>query len=361
MSDKVKNVVVTVVFFGMIIVLFFVNAIKKDSEISVAERRKLAGFPEFSFSKLFDGTFFNKFGGYVTDQFVNREGFRKLKVDTELNVFNKKDYSSLYEFDGFLVENLYPLNVRSVQNVVEKVNNIYEMFLGEDNDVYFSIIPDKNYFIDNGNLKLDYSELEELLEEKINGKYIPIMDSLELSDYYMTDSHWKQECLTDVANQLLSGMGKYSNFEYVEKKFADFKGTYAGRIPVETANDEIILLSNEVLDNAKVFYYDTNESNGIYDFSKVNSLDKYDVYLSGAVPLLTIENDMANSDDELIVFRDSYGSSIIPLLVPAYKKITVVDTRYISPMLLSENIEFSGRDVLFLYSTLLINNSFTLK
>ena len=95
--------------------------------------------------------------------------------------------------------------------------------------------------------------------------------------------------------------------------------------------------------------------------NKINSLDKYDIYLSGGVSLLEITNQEASTEKELIVFRDSYGSSIVPLLVPSYKKITVVDTRYISPKLLKNYIEFSDQDVLFIYSTLLINSSGTLK
>ena len=77
--------------------------------------------------------------------------------------------------------------------------------------------------------------------------------------------------------------------------------------------------------------------------------------------MLTIENPDYNGTKELIVFRDSYGSSLVPLLVTGYSKITVVDTRYISPKLLNQYIEFKDQDVLFMYSTLIINNSTTLK
>lgn len=77
--------------------------------------------------------------------------------------------------------------------------------------------------------------------------------------------------------------------------------------------------------------------------------------------MLTIENPDYNGTKELIAFRDSYGSSLIPLLVTGYSKITVVDTRYISPKLLNQYIEFKDQDVLFMYSTLIINNSTTLK
>ena len=77
--------------------------------------------------------------------------------------------------------------------------------------------------------------------------------------------------------------------------------------------------------------------------------------------LITIENPNADSDDELIVFRDSFGSSIAPLWVEGYKKITLIDIRYLYSGMLGNYIDFENQDVLFLYSTLVLNHSETLK
>ena len=93
----------------------------------------------------------------------------------------------------------------------------------------------------------------------------------------------------------------------------------------------------------------------------MNSLDKYDVYLSGATPLLTINNPNSDNNKELIIFRDSFGSSITPLILTGYSKVTLVDTRYMSPKLINQYIKFTNQDILFMYSTLIINNSSSLK
>ena len=85
------------------------------------------------------------------------------------------------------------------------------------------------------------------------------------------------------------------------------------------------------------------------------------MFLSGSKSLLTIENPNASTDKELIVFRDSFGSSIAPLFAEGYAKITLVDIRYISPNMLGRFIEFTNQDVLFLYSTSVLNNSITIK
>ncbi|MBS5016890.1 MAG: hypothetical protein KHZ43_02290 [Eubacterium ventriosum] len=58
MNDKIKDIVVTLVFLFIIISLFLINVIKKDTDISIAERRELAAMPELTTKSLFDGTYF---------------------------------------------------------------------------------------------------------------------------------------------------------------------------------------------------------------------------------------------------------------------------------------------------------------
>ena len=121
MSEKNKNKIVTIVFAIIIILSFFINIIKKDEIISIAERRKLEQFPSVSISQIINGTFFNKFDKYVTDQFFKREVFRKIKINTELKLLNKKDYNNLYEYNNYIVEEIYPLNEKSILNISNKI------------------------------------------------------------------------------------------------------------------------------------------------------------------------------------------------------------------------------------------------
>ena len=66
---------------------------------------------------------------------------------------------------------------------------------------------------------------------------------------------------------------------------------------------------------------------------------------------------MGDADKKLVVFRDSFGSSLTPLLMSGYSEITVIDTRYINPAMMSRYVEFSNQDVLFLYSTIMVKSS----
>ena len=89
--------------------------------------------------------------------------------------------------------------------------------------------------------------------------------------------------------------------------------------------------------------------------------DPYEMFLNGADALLVIDNPSCVTGRELVIFRDSFGSSIAPLMIESYSKITLVDIRYIQSGMLGKFIEFDNQDVLFLYSSGLMNNSLAMK
>ena len=99
----------------------------------------------------------------------------------------------------------------------------------------------------------------------------------------------------------------------------------------------------------------------MYDQKKAKGRDPYEMYLSGSLSYVTIENPEVTEEKELIIFRDSFGSGIAPLLAEGYSKITLLDVRYISSYTLGSLVDFSDSDVLFLYSTSVLNHSETLK
>lgn len=296
------------------------------------------------------------------DNFYQRETFRKLKTSVELDVFKKQDVNKIYKYNDFLVEQIYPLDEKSATNLTNKINYIKDSYLNETNKIYYSIIPDKNYYTDNSHLKLDYDKMQQIMENNLNGlQYIDIFQDLSLDSYYYTDSHWKQEKLQNVAKTIAENMNFSITQNYNEQKVATFKGVYAGQLPINTKEDEIKILVNNVIADANAYNYETKEQGGIYNFKKLTGYDKYDIYLSGATPLIEISNANNKTNKTLVIFRDSYASSLAPLLTEGYSKITLVDTRYISPKILNEYVNFENADILFIYSTLVINSSMALK
>ena len=85
------------------------------------------------------------------------------------------------------------------------------------------------------------------------------------------------------------------------------------------------------------------------------------MFLAGPTPVTYLENPNATTNKHLIIFRDSFASSLAPLLLEGYAKITLVDLRYMDSSLIPQYVDFAGADVLFLFSARVVNNSMLLR
>lgn len=357
MQNKIKNIIISIGFLLIIFIAFIANIIDKDKEISISERRKLAQFPTITVSEILNGNVMDKWEKYVEDQFIVREIFRGIKSLWSTKIFAQKDNNKLFEKDNAIYKMEYPLNENNVQKSAQKINEVYQKYLKNMN-VYYSIIPEKNYYLENDDhLKLDYDKLQEIMQQNLQElKYIDIRNGLELQDYYRTDLHWKQENLGEVV-KIIQGNMKLDemNATYEIQNKGEFYGTYYGQLSTNATPDNIYILTNETINNCILYNYETNKKSSIY--TTTNSADKYDIFLSGAVSLISIENPNSKTEKELLLFRDSFGSSLAPLLVENYKKITLIDLRYISSSILENYIDFNEQDVLFLYSSVVLNQN----
>lgn len=385
-----KNLCSILVSGGVLLGLSALAWFRSPDAYSMSERRSLAQKPALSTESVESGTYMNKFESYALDQFPFRDGFRSLKAGTSLYLLGQKDNHGLYSVDGHISKLEYPLNSAKVQSSLNKIREVQDTYLADtDCQTWMAVVPDKNYYlaVDAGYPAMDYEAFKSEIREQVTcDGQIELFDLLDAGDYYYTDQHWRQECIVDVAERILSEMNAEEedssakdvmaesedsslsmdlpscNIEIVcQKQTVDqpFYGAYAGQWGLPCKADTICYLTNEILDSCTVTSYNTGKAQPafMYDLKKAEGRDPYELFLSGADPLLVIENPMADTDRELVVFRDSFGSSLVPLLVPAYGKITVVDLRYMKSSLLGTYVDFEEQDVLFLYSTLILNNA----
>ena len=353
-----KNKILVISFLSIIYGFFFLNIFSSDLDISKSERRKLQEFPEISINNIFNKDFMNEFDEYSVDQFVFRDSFRNIKASYSFNVLGMLDNNGYFEKDRVLYNNLYPINKKSIDSFINKIKILNDNF-DLSNNVYISIIPDKNYYLDDSKyLRIDYDYLYERVKT-IPYRFIDLRNVLSINDYYRTDTHWRQERLENVVFTINKSMSNKTTFNYKENKYSPFYGVYYGQAALNVKPEELIYLTNDILDN--VIVEDLEGNNKLYDIDSLKGLDSYDVFVGGATPLVKITNPNSKTDKELILFRDSFGSSIAPLLIENYKSITLVDMRYMNMNLLKEKVEFKNKDILILYSTLIINDSSTLK
>jgi len=335
-------------------------------DISEAERRLLAQKPVLSGEALLNGSFMEDFEGYALDQFPLRDSFRKLKSLFHFYGLNQSDNNDIYIAGGFAVKQEYPLNPDSVAHALERFHYLYEKYL-KDSNIHMAIIPDKGYYLakESGHLSMDYEKLFSAFESGLPwAKPIDLTESLAAEDYYRTDIHWRQERLFEAANAICEVMGVMppDPKDYILTAIdRPFYGVYYGQAALPMEPETMYLLESDLLKDCRVYDYESGKYTDVYDMEKLTSRDLYDVFLSGPKSLLTIENPNAATGRELILFRDSFGSAMAPLLVQDFAKVTLVDIRYIQIDVLDRFLDFYGQDVLLLYSVPVLNNSQTIK
>ena len=364
--EKGKNLAVVLLTSAFLLGFLVWSILKPDDAVSQSERRKLAQKPDLTAAAVLSGDFMTKFESYTLDQFPLRDGFRRLKAAVLLDVLREKDNNGIYLADGYAAKLEYPLDEASVRHAADRFQFLYETYLaGTDAKIYEAVIPDKGAFLaaQNGYPALDYSALFMLLQENMPyAEPIDLMPALSLDSYYRTDLHWRQEALLPVAERLAEAMDVKLSAQY-DTVTADtpFYGVYCGQSALPLAPDPLRYLTNETLRGCTVYDYETDAAGPIYDLSALTGEEPYSVFLSGSRSLLTIANPNVDTDRELVIFRDSFASSLAPLLAGAYAKITLVDIRYVQPERLGRWLTFDAQDVLFLYSVPVLNHSETLK
>jgi len=226
-------------------------------------------------------------------------------------------------------------------------------------NIYFTIVPDKSVYADRYYPGFDLDTAESIILNVLKDyEYIRVMEALDADMFYKTDLHWDQSKISSVTSKLLSAMGAnpdLSKFPIVTA--GEWNGVYAGQLALSVNPDIMTYVDIPGL-NVKYLNDRTLEFNDgpVYDFDRFNGIDPYDMFLRGPQPLIILENPSA-PQRELYLFRDSFGSSLAPLMMEAYSKITIIDLRYINLQVLEMFFEFTpGSDVLFIYSSQIFNN-----
>ena len=110
MGEK-RNALVTIgLILGIILIFTIADFMKEDRLFSETENRVLASKPTFSAEALFAGDYTEKFETYITDQFVSRDRWIRIKTYTDV-LLQKQEINGVYlGADGYLLEQHLPQN-----------------------------------------------------------------------------------------------------------------------------------------------------------------------------------------------------------------------------------------------------------
>lgn len=336
------------------------NLVMRPPDILVSERRIRERRPGMSFDNFVSGDLMAGFEDYAADRFPFREGFRALHTATVFGPFLQTDKDGVY-FDSYGIGSFMAIDADSVKLMADKIIAVAAGLEGLN--FFYAFIPDKSIYADRAMPGFDYALTEQLLRNRLNPNeftFITLVDALGADSFYRTDLHWCQVSIGGVVHALGEAMDFEVDLGQFTKQYAgQFRGGYAGQFALPVRSESLYFLDNPYI---RAFYMNMGtrelEEGPVYDLSLFYGLDPYDIFLRGAQPLIILENENATSDRILYIFRDSFSSSLAPILASAYSRVTLIDFRFIDLRTLHLLVDFTaGADALFLYSAGILNNA----
>lgn len=167
----------------------------------------------------------------------------------------------------------------------------------------------------------------------VESKYELFKKSSEkLSFYYKTDHHRTTAgaylIYLEVCERLSISPYPESFFEK-QTVCTDFYGTSFARSCLPkflVSPDSIELYRYGGDENIKITVHGTNKTfYGFYDFSKLDTADKYGVFLGGNYAYASVYSD--EKKPSLLIFKDSFANAVVPFL-SLHFNIDLIDPRY---------------------------------
>lgn len=351
-------------FLFIPLIVLILSIVLPDRGFSEKENRVLSSLPHLNGSQIASGGFEKQFETYENDQFPLRDMWITLKATTD-RLMGKVEENGVYlGKNGYLMEGFnappqtqYDATVNAMTAFAQKHSDLKQYALIAPNSVNilksklpaFAPADDQNPWINN--LK------DSLTSAGVT--FIDIRDTFtdhKTEDlYYHTDHHWTTLGAYYAYLQAAAVMGIDTSSDSYDKAPVSqtFKGTLSAKSGFrsgETDELDVFLPNGDNTLSSVVNYVDEQKkSASFYDTSKLNTRDKYALFFGGNHAQIKISTP-TESNNTLLVLKDSYANSFVPFLAQHYRKIIMIDPRYyygdLEQLLQVENVQ----EVLYLYN-----------
>ena len=343
---------------AIVLIFDLSSLLAKDRSYSESENRMLAGFPKMSASEFAGGKWFSGLESYQADQFVGRDFWITLKLRID-RFFGQKESGGVYlGRDHYLIQAPSEPNLEAYERNMAAINAFAARHPELQCDM--TVVPNAVCILAdklprNAPAPDQREQLRELSDKLTGVRFLDVTDALaEHADepiYYRTDHHWTSlgasYAFQAMAPQL--GLGTLCEYEAMPVSVS-FQGTLSSRSGSHSARDTVEIYVPETDVIYKVSYSDNQEASAsMYVRSALDQKDHYTVFFGGNHPRVDI-NTTAESDKNLLIFKDSYANCFVQFLTPYYSKIILVDPRYYYDSVDSLIRQESVNRVLWLYN-----------
>ena len=346
---------------GAIVLCLAAGFVAKDREFSDSENRRLSQWPEFSLSAILDGSYLNGMGDYIADQFPGRDGW--ITLNLKLNqLLGQKESSGVY-----LCEDNYLMQIPAEPNVVQHERNLAAIntFYQNHSDLNMVMVVSPNAVTvhadklpENAPVRDQVADLYHIATTVTGVKVVDITQTLKSHSaeylFYRTDHHWTSlaayyafQTFAPELKITAPSLDEYTIYPVS----TTFEGTLSSKSGSHSALDTVEIMVPKSGIEYYVTYNSDNNTNicSLYNRAALDVKDHYTVFFGGNYSRVDITT-TANTERNLLVFKDSYANCMIQFLYPYFDRITMIDPRYyydnVEHVITSQSIT----DVLFLYN-----------
>jgi hypothetical protein len=333
----------------------------KDREFSPNENRYLAEAPMLSVDNLMSGKFQDDLEDYLRDQICFRDGWITVKTAIQKACGNTDIGGAYVGSDGYDFEKITPEDVddrqvaRNVQAVSDYFADTAER-IGSDR-LSFLLVPTSGLVMadklpENARLFDQSAYIAQVEEAMEDYNFIDVrqtlLDHKNEYIYYRTDHHWTTDGAYLAYEQWCESTGhSYTPLEELTKNTVseNFRGSlYSKILDADSAYDSIWTYGDS---DAPVLVDNDESRDSCYDESKLSEKDQYAYFFGGNYGEVSVDG---TGEGNLLVVKDSFANSFVPLLTQDYDTIYMVDLRYFNGDMTAYLTEHGITDVLVLYN-----------
>lgn len=379
-----NKVFVTSISILLLSVSVYIVFIKSPEEISITENRNMSQFAPFTIKSFYDNSFQANLEASLADQFILRDEIVKILAQVEFNT------SMLFRAGGNSLELIeigdtgvarigaagshyinYPMtyNEEYVNNFIERTTEINELATDYPEVEFYVYKPTQGHELDifdeASNLDSYGRVYEQILEDTLTVPYqeLTVSSYLDLEQmFYPSDHHWNHigayTGYSDMIHMMLGNEESLLEPSRVEcYGNLQFYGTFSSRTGNITGSGDfctyvftyprLTAVADGNTENPVGYIESYLEGHYVRDNVYINHYNyAYGLYDKGFIAVNNTEND---SDDNLLVIRDSYAVPLVNLIASHFD-----ETYYVSPKM---NKQITGQD--FYYDSFIKEHEIT--
>ena len=351
------------IFILILFLVMIVNLIVPDREESEMENRALESRPSFNMTTIMTGDFMEQWESYLSDQFVGRNMWRSIKVGLDRLGGGRMENNIFIGKSGQLMENIEVPEEDQLNDNLAAIENFLQTY--EDIPVTMMLVPDAACILSDSFPAFaqveDQRQMFSMVEREL-GDSVNWIDAVSILNnhrseklYYKTDHHWTTQGAFYVFQEAAKTLGIEGDVSdnFVSYTVTDsFNGVLASSsgVGLDEKEEIDIYVPTGGDDDVVVNYVDEGrKTTSLYDSSKLETRDKYGVFLGGNTSVIDIRT-VSTSQKRLLLVKDSFADCFIPFLAPYYREIVVVDPGYYSGTMSDIMDSYRISDIMILYS-----------